>query len=175
MRQKGYVKTMEVKMIQAFKSLELKLDEYTVLGGIDLNLAKSYINENGNNATTWAFYTSSGSLFRAMLYWVEEDASSVPYLFAGHYLGDLPVNTEELLNYLVKSNMNIYDPLKFATDQNEVVLILRTRADKIDPEYIRDLLLVMNHVADGFINVASRNFGFICKAEGSSVSKRMVQ
>lgn len=171
----GYIKTMEVKMVQAFKAIDEIIDVYTKLGGIDLNLAKSYRDENGNNATTWCFYTSSGSLFRAMLYWVEEDGSSVPYLFAGHYLGDLPVNREELLNYLVKSNMNIYDPLKFATDENEAVLILRTRADKIDPEYIRDLLLVMNHVADSFINEASRNFGFVCKAEESSVSKRMVQ
>lgn len=166
---------MEVKMVQAFKSLEVILDEYTVLGGIDLNLAKSHRSDNGNNATTWCFYTSSGSLFRAMLYWVEEDGSSVPYLFAGHYLGDLPQNKSEILKYIAKSNMNIYDPLKFAVDENEVVLILRSRADKIETEYIRDLLLVMNHVADNFLNETSSRYDFISKAEASSSAKRMVQ
>ncbi len=159
--------------------LEQILDQYAQNGGLSLSTVKAYRTEKDNNAVTWAYYCSSGYLFRAMLYTAEEanEPTPIPYLFIGLYLGHIEnvVNTPKFLEFLLNTNMTIYDPAKFCLDEGEVVLSLRSRADKISPDYIETLLPVLNYVAEQFYESAKGSYGFIPLAEQNQQLKRMVQ
>lgn len=179
MRYGCYIGFMEADVNKANRDLEKVLDQYTLKGGLSLKAVKATRNDDGNEATTWSFYSANGYLFRAMTYVAAEanEAEPVPYLFVGLYLGNIEsiADKQNFYEFLLNTNMTIFDPIRLSKDENEIVLSLRSRSDKVACDYIETLLPVMNYVAEQFLVTTSERFDFVPLVDSINSQKRMVQ
>lgn len=165
--------------MSALKALESVIDAFAREGGLVPNECKK-THPNQFNSEPDTFYnwdTEIGAHFKAALYQWKDGDGLVPYLAVVLNLGSLESATDqyELLTSMSSQTAEIYDPIKVVLENGLVSISLRTRADKIAVDYVRDLLPFMTHFAQRYLEFAGMKYGLVPMIQPVDEKRRVVQ
>ena len=165
--------------MSVLRALEDVIDQFAREGGLTPSNHKN-TRPNQFNAEPDVFYqwaTTTGVHFKAAIYQWRDGDSISPYLAIVLNLGHLEsaVDQNGLLNSLACQNAEIFDPFKVVLENGLVSLSLRTRADLISIEYVKNLLPFMGHFAQQYIGFLEIKYGFAPLLEQADEKKRVLQ